>query len=93
MWEKLKVGIKVATEKTLGFARKRKSTDWFDEGCSTAIEAINEARRQYVQRPTRAKKQKYRNHRREADNICRRKKRVAINERLQKIEEDFVNNF
>jgi hypothetical protein len=89
MWKKLKEGIKDAEETTLGFEPKQNSRDWFDEECRTAR---NYARRQYLQRPTRAKEQEYRNHRREADKICRRKKSVAINERLQQIEEDFVNN-
>jgi hypothetical protein len=90
--KKLKKGIKDAAETTLEFAPKRNSRDWFNEECRTAIGARNEARRQYLQRPTRAKEQEYRDYRREADWICRRKKRVAINERLQQMEEDFVNN-
>jgi hypothetical protein len=83
MCKKLKEGIKDAAETTLGFAPKQNSRDWFDEERRMAIEARNEARRQYLQRPTRAKEQEYRNHRREADKICKRKKRVPINERLQ----------
>jgi hypothetical protein len=76
---KLTEGIKDAAKTTLGFAPKRNSRDWFDEECRTAIEARNEARRQYYMCPTRAKEQEYRNHRREDDKICTRKKTVAIN--------------
>jgi hypothetical protein len=92
MWKNLKEGIKDAVETTLGFAPKRNSRDWFDKECRMAIEARNEARQQYLQCPTRVKEQEYKNRRREADKICKQEKRVAINERLQQIEEDFVND-
>jgi hypothetical protein len=50
--KKLKEGIKDAAETTLGFAPKRNLRDWFNEEYRTAIGARNEARRQYLQRPT-----------------------------------------
>jgi hypothetical protein len=52
MWKKLKEGIKDMVETTLGFALERNSRDWFDEESRMAIEARNEVRHHYLQRPT-----------------------------------------
>jgi hypothetical protein len=52
----------------------------------------NQAYNKYISRPIRAKRTENENKRRIADNICRKKKRAALNEHLTKISEEFKDN-
>ena len=46
----------------------------------------------YMERPTRARNEAYKEARRKADKICRKKKWAFLNEQLLQLEEDFKNN-
>ena len=50
------------------------------------------ARKRYLTRPTRAKYEEFQQKRREANYICRRKKRTAWNEQLEDMEKNFKEN-
>jgi hypothetical protein len=88
-WEHFKQGVIKAAILTLEFEKKPRRNEWYDEECEEAISGRNQAYNKYISRPIRAKRTEYKNMRRIADKICRKKKRAALNEHLIKICEEF----
>ena len=91
-WIKFKTDITKAAEEVIGFQGKRDKREWFDEECQEAINYKNKRYEEYIGRPTRIREEAYKDARRDADKICRRKKRVFLNNQLIQMEEDFKNN-
>lgn len=73
-WERMKKAIIEAAETTIG-EKKLVRNEWFDQDCATAIQKKNEARRNLLQRSTRGAQEKYNSLRKEANKICRYKKK------------------
>lgn len=59
IWTTIRDNIKNAAEMTIGYDNLTRRNDWFDEDCQEVLDIKNEAYRQFVQRPTRIKKQQY----------------------------------
>ncbi|PNF21426.1 hypothetical protein B7P43_G14102 [Cryptotermes secundus] len=89
IWVDLKAAIITEAKRTVGYQEKQDNREWFDEECR---ESINLKNKKYMERPTRARTEAYKEARRKADKICRKKKRAFLNEQLLQMEEDFKNN-
>lgn len=85
-WEKLKNIVLTVTDEVIGEKVKVRN-EWFDDECAQAIKRKNEARDKKLQRNTRQTQEEYESRRREANRVCRRKKRGMLNEKLKEIEE------
>lgn len=88
-WEQIKSSVKGAAEEALGWAPRQTRIDWFDQDCRAAIEERNQSHREYIARPTRARMEVFKQKRRTADKLCRKKKREYLNRRILQIQEDF----
>ncbi|XP_039297365.1 uncharacterized protein LOC120354375 [Nilaparvata lugens] len=88
-WQDLKRAITQAAEETIGYSTQTRRESWFDDECEEAIQKRNEARRHYIERPTRAKKANYDILRRKAKSVIKRKKREYYNNKVTKIQQDF----
>jgi hypothetical protein len=74
-WEHLEQAIKATVEEII-LAKYTKNEEWFDEECATYIREKNKARQMMLQKQTRSNYEKYQEWRREANRICKRKKRI-----------------
>ncbi|PNF31855.1 hypothetical protein B7P43_G08920 [Cryptotermes secundus] len=92
IWVDFKTAIITEAERTLGYQEKQDNREWFDEECRESINLKNKKYMEYMERPTRARNEAYKEARRKADKICRKKKRAFLNEQLLQLEEDFKNN-
>ncbi|PSN47273.1 hypothetical protein C0J52_13339 [Blattella germanica] len=91
-WKHVKQQILDTAQTVLGTEPKREINEWFDEECQIKIEDRKKAYKEYLTRSTRQKYELYKNKRREADKICRKKKRTAINKYLIEMDEDLKDN-
>ncbi|PNF42868.1 hypothetical protein B7P43_G13088 [Cryptotermes secundus] len=89
IWVDFKTAIITEAERTLGYQETQDNREWFNEECR---ESINLKNKKYMERPTRARNEVYKEARRKADKICRKKKQAFLNEQLLQMEEDFKNN-
>ncbi|PNF24941.1 hypothetical protein B7P43_G09156 [Cryptotermes secundus] len=92
IWVDFKTAVITEAEKTLGYQEKRDNREWFDEECRESINLKIKKYMEYMGRPTRARNEAYKEERRKADKICRKKKWAFVNEQLLQMEEDFKNN-
>lgn len=90
-WCDLRNTIKDVAETVIGFKPRRIRNDWFDQECKTSLDVKNEAYRQYIARPTRAKREKYDELRRLSNKTIRRKKRKHYDEQLLNIDKDLAS--
>ena len=72
-WKHIKEIIGSVAEGVLGYERKEKRNDWFDEERYKKLEEKNRARTKMIERRTRHAVEEYKQ-KREAKNICKRKK-------------------
>lgn len=84
-WSEVQKSIQHAAQETLGVTRKKRN-NWFDVECEEAIERKNTARAKMLQRETRQSKGEYEKCRREANSICKGKKKEMLKKRLESIE-------
>ena len=87
-WIKFKSNMAKAAEEVLGYQGKQDRRLWFDEDCQVAINHKNDKYKEYIGRPTRIREEAYKEARRNAVKICRRKKRVFLNKHLLDVEEN-----
>jgi type III secretory pathway component EscR len=92
IWNKVKTDILESAETVLGHQSRKHSRQWFYEDCWHAVQKKNQAYREQLERPTRTRTEKYRCLRREADKICRSKKRKFMNDQLLLMESNFTEN-
>ena len=88
-WKSIKDNIRLNADQIIGHILPRKRNDWFDDECKTALDNKNEAYKNYLQRPTRAKRQIYEDLRRTANKLCRHKKRRILNDKLIELDDNF----
>lgn len=86
IWERFKSNISQATTKTLGTEQRRPKDTWWDNDCEEAMNRRNDARKILLNRHTRLSQEKYKETRKAAKRICRRKKREKLDERLRNME-------
>ena len=91
-WERIKKTTWEVAKRVLGTEEKQRKEHWYDEQCKQAVDMRNELYRRYIQRRTRERREKYEEARREADKICRQKKRKYENDRILKMEENLERN-
>jgi hypothetical protein len=74
-WKNIRHNIHIAAEEALGTVQPKKRNGWFDQDCQIALDTRNEARKEMLQRGTRANTLEYVDARKVAEAICRRKKK------------------
>lgn len=79
--------IKEVSDAVIGDKKDKRNEDWFDEVCARYISEKNKARGKMIQRETRTNCEEYQKKRREANRICRRKKKQELREKLKDIEQ------
>lgn len=85
-WEVIKSVIQESAQEIMGTMKKMRN-EWFDEECAVALDMKNEARKRIIQRETRQGRAIYVELRREANKICRKKKKAMLTKKIEGIEE------
>ena len=83
--------IRIA-EETIKIREKNIRNEWWDKECKAAISRKNITRRKCLQKRTRANQEQYNQARKEANEICREKKKQWINNRIKQVEEAHKQN-
>ncbi|XP_039278735.1 uncharacterized protein LOC111055532 [Nilaparvata lugens] len=91
-WNDMKHAMTEVIKNTVGEKRIERNGEWFDEECSRALQRKNEAWRDMMGRETRLKRERYKEIRRTASKICRKKKREWQKKRLEDIETAYLRN-
>ena len=86
-WNRIKNAMKGSAEKVVGFQQTNKRVGWFDNECRKTIEERNKARMIMLQRDTRKTTQTYKEARKEATKMCRKKNRDWEKAKLKEIED------
>lgn len=91
-WERLRNAIVESTQEIIGETKIIKN-EWFDEECKEAIAKKNEARTKLQQqRITRRAHEIYNEKRRQANRICKHKKREMIKKKLEEMDKQNLQN-
>ncbi|XP_071653719.1 uncharacterized protein [Temnothorax longispinosus] len=88
-WDRLKRAITTSAETSLGERPRERRNEWFDRECEESIRKKNKDRQTCMERPTRAKRDAYKQSRKEASKLIKKKKREHLNNYIAGIEEDF----
>lgn len=91
-WKVVKEGIIKAADEVIGKQGKRPKNEWWDKDCESAVQKKNDARNKAMQNKTRASYENYQLKRKEANRICRMKKKKWINQKLEVIEQSHRKN-
>ena len=91
-WKDIKQRIHQAADSTLGQKIRKVRNEWFDEECKEILEEQSNTRLKMLQRKTRSNIETYKEARREARKICRRKKKHYEEEKLKELQEKYKNN-
>lgn len=86
-WKQIARNIKKSAEEVIGVFRRQRNTEWFDNDCEEAIKRKNEARNVMLQKKTRLSRRRYDELRKIAKKMCKKKKKDAMNKKVQEIEE------
>jgi endonuclease/exonuclease/phosphatase family metal-dependent hydrolase len=86
LWENLKDTITDVARETLGEKRRERNCEWYDEECRAAIRDKNENRQLMLQRDTRSNRARYKESRKVANKLCRKKKREFMKKHIENIE-------
>jgi hypothetical protein len=86
-WDQIEQAIKETADKVLGEERKIRNKGWFDDECKMALEEKNSAWKRMNQRRTRKTCSEYKELRKKADKIMKKKKRQMLKRNIEKIEE------
>ena len=86
-WDRIKVALTKAAEEVVGFKQINQRAGWFDSECRKIIEERNRARMTMLRRETRNSRQIYKETRKKATKVCRKKKREWEKRKLIEIEE------
>ncbi|KAG8234587.1 hypothetical protein J437_LFUL013849 [Ladona fulva] len=86
-WNIINNVLQETADEVLGVKDREKRQGWFNEECREIIKKSNEARRKMTERKTRTNVEQLRQKRKEADKLCRRKKRFWEEEWITELEE------
>uniref|UniRef100_A0A8D8WWJ8 Craniofacial development protein 2 n=1 Tax=Cacopsylla melanoneura TaxID=428564 RepID=A0A8D8WWJ8_9HEMI len=96
-WMNTKEAILEAAKDTIPEKNNNRNASWFDEECESAIHLKNEARAKMIARNTRSNADEYRDRRKEATKILKKKKKNSMKKEIELIEqlsrEDEVRKF
>ena len=84
--------IYTAAENTLGQKVKRIRNGWYDEECKEMLEKQSSVRLKMLQRKTRSNIETFRNARRDARRICRRRKKQYEEEKIEDLRDKYKRN-
>jgi hypothetical protein len=91
-WEDIKQTICEAADNTLGQKPRMIRSGWYDEECKEMLEEQNNARLKMLQRKRRSNIEAYREARREARKVCRKKKICYEEEKVEELQEKYKRN-
>jgi hypothetical protein len=74
-WKRIEKVIKEAADETLDKEINQGNKAWFDEECMKAVSEKNNTKKRMLQGETRKNYGRYRELRREANRVCKRKKK------------------
>ncbi|KAL1445920.1 hypothetical protein WDU94_013975 [Cyamophila willieti] len=86
-WDHTKQAIIKTAQETLGKKEPERNMQWFDEECKAITEEKNKARNTMLSRNSRSNGEKYKDLRRKAKAIMKKKKKNCINDELRRIDE------
>jgi len=78
-WKNIKSTILESAEEIIKTREKHIGNEWWDEECKEAISKKNIARKKCLQKRTRANQEQYTQARKEANKICKEKKKQWLN--------------
>jgi len=87
IWTVTEKAILEAAKETIGEKRKTRNEEWFDEECMNIIDQKNDARKKMLQRNTRGNEERYHKARKEANKLLRKKKKEAMIQQMEEIEQ------
>lgn len=88
-WSMIKEALQETAEEVLGFEERVERAGWYDGECKKAVEERNEARKKMINRTTRSNTEEFIKKRKEADRICRRKKREFERKWIMDLEKEY----
>jgi hypothetical protein len=83
-WENIKSTILESAEEIIKTREKHARNEWWDEECKEAISKKNIARKKCLQKRTTANQEQYTQARKEANKICKEKKKHWLNNRINR---------
>lgn len=90
-WAQIQAVVTEEAQKWLGSSVQRVKADWYDEDCTKAVEDRNKARLHAYKYESENSKIEYQQKRRIAKQVCRRKKREWMEQKLQVLENYYVS--
>jgi hypothetical protein len=91
-WKNIKSIIIELAEEIIKTQEKHPHNEWWDDECKEAISKKSIARKKCLQKRTRANQEQYLQARKEANEICKEKKKQWLNNRIKQIEEAHKQN-
>ena len=86
-WKRTERAIKEAAEETIHEQKLIRKENWFYEECTQIIAEKNIARWKMLEKESRAHRGRYQGLRREANRICKKKKKEKMREQLEETEQ------
>ena len=86
-WKNIKITILELAEEIIKTREKHTCNKWWFEECKEAISKKHIARNKCLQKRTRANQEQYTQARKEANKICKEKKKEWLNNRIKQMEE------
>jgi len=90
--ENIKSVVLESAEETIKTREKYICNEWWDEECRAAVSRKNITRKKCLQKRTRANQEQYMQVRKEANKICKEKKKQWLNNRIKQVEEAHKQN-
>ena len=91
-WYKLKTELLETAREVIGEKPKKEMNPWFDDECRECIQKRNDAHKQYINRPTRQRREEFEEQRRRTNKVGQKKKRMALKEETDRIQQEFAEN-
>jgi hypothetical protein len=83
--ETIRENIKISAKESLGYYELKKSTTWFDEGCSKFVDQRKQAKLQWLQDPSKINADNLSNIKCEASRHFRNKKREYLKDKIDEL--------
>ena len=91
-WEDIKQAIRKAADNILGQKPRTVKNGWYDAECTKIFEEQNNPRLKMLQRKTCSNIEAYKEARREARKVCRKKEKYYEEEKLEELQEKYKRN-
>ena len=90
-WSHIRKCISETAQEVLGQERRKRNEDWCDDGCISMGLETNDARMRLLNRNTTQNRELYKQKRKEAYTLYRKKKRKKINKKIEDIQNQSNN--